>query len=324
MFEDFLLDLATGGKDVNTLDPQEEQQAIKKYKLLTGQLKKTDEFIDAWLKSRRVEPKTLRGDKSKVTAMANEMPLLSDITKSNVRKWCLQMETEKKSIKTINSYLSACREFWNYLERQGEIASDSNTPFNSKDVLPTRRSKKELSKDNTSWAVFNKAEVNILLNGAKKDTMLYDLIKIGIYTGARIEEICSLKIADIAAESFTIRDSKTPSGNREVPIHDELKKLIEELKNSSQDGYLLSGLSEDKDGKRSGAIGKRFGRLKNQLGFERRYVFHSFRKTVVTLLEQAGISENLAADIVGHEKHRITYGLYSGCLLYTSPSPRDS
>ena len=41
-------------------------------------------------------------------------------------------------------------------------------------------------------------------------------------------------------------------------------------------------------------------------------MFHSFRKTVVTLLEQAGISENLAADIVGHEKPRITYGLCSG------------
>ena len=98
------------------------------------------------------------------------------------------------------------------------------------------------------------------------------------------------------------------SSNREVPIHNELQDLIEELKRRSQDGYLLSGLSEDKDGKRSGTIGKRFGRFKNQLDFDRIYVFHSFRKTVVTLLEQAGISENLAADIVGHEKPRITYG----------------
>ena len=65
----------------------------------------------------------------------------------------------------------------------------------------------------------------------------------------------------------------------------------------------------------TGVIDKRFGRLKNQLGFERRYVFHSFRKTVVTLLEQAGSSENLAADILGHEKPRITYGLYSGGSL---------
>ena len=52
------------------------------------------------------------------------------------------------------------------------------------------------------------------------------------------------------------------------------------------------------------------------MGFERRYIFHSFRKTVVTQLEQAGISENLIADIVGHHKPRITYGLYrSGSSL---------
>jgi len=35
-------------------------------------------------------------------------------------------------------------------------------------------------------------------------------------------------------------------------------------------------------------------------------------KTLTTLLENAGVSENLATDIVGHEKPRITYGLYSG------------
>ena len=76
---------------------------------------------------------------------------------------------------------------------------------------------------------------------------------------------------------------------------------------------ILSGISEDKDGKRAGAIGKRVGRLKNQLGFEKIYVFfYSFRKIVVKLLEQVGISENLAVDIIWHEKPIITYGLYSG------------
>lgn len=48
------------------------------------------------------------------------------------------------------------------------------------------------------------------------------------------------------------------------------------------------------------------------MGFGPRHVFHSLRKTLVTMLEDAGVSENLAADIVGHEKPRITYGLYSG------------
>ena len=60
------------------------------------------------------------------------------------------------------------------------------------------------------------------------------------------------------------------------------------------------------------AIGKRSGRLKKGLGFGSEYVFHSIRKTVATLLENAGVSENVAADILGHEKPRITYGLYSG------------
>ena len=38
--------------------------------------------------------------------------------------------------------------------------------------------------------------------------MLYYLINIGIFTGARIEEICSVKVVDIAAENTTIKDSR--------------------------------------------------------------------------------------------------------------------
>ena len=33
---------------------------------------------------------------------------------------------------------------------------------------------------------------------------------------------------------------------------------------------------------------------------------------IISLCDSLGVSENLAADIVGHKKPRITYGLYSG------------
>ena len=102
------------------------------------------------------------------------------------------------------------------------------------------------------------------------------------------------------------------AGIRLVPVHSMLVSDVLRLMDSSQDGYLLSGLTFNKYGDRSNAIGKRFGRLKKSLGFPENKVFHSIRKTVVTLLENAGVSENLTADIVGHEKPRITYGLYSG------------
>lgn len=33
---------------------------------------------------------------------------------------------------------------------------------------------------------------------------------------------------------------------------------------------------------------------------------------MVTLSENAGVKENVAADIIGHDKPTLTYGLYSG------------
>lgn len=42
------------------------------------------------------------------------------------------------------------------------------------------------------------------------------------------------------------------------------------------------------------------------------FVFHSIRRTVANMLEMAGIPESTAADIIGHDKPSMTYGLYSG------------
>ena len=86
------------------------------------------------------------------------------------------------------------------------------------------------------------------------------------------------------------------------------------LTQGSNDGYVLSGLTFNKYGDRSNGIGKRFGKLKSAEGFGSQHVFHSIRKTVVTILENAGVAENVDADIVGHEKTTMTYGLYSGGL----------
>ena len=47
-------------------------------------------------------------------------------------------------------------------------------------------------------------------------------------------------------------------------------------------------------------------------GEDRSKCFHSIRKFVVTTLEQGGVAEGIAADLVGHEKPNITYNVYSG------------
>ena len=109
-----------------------------------------------------------------------------------------------------------------------------------------------------------------------------------------------------------IEDAKTKAGWRDVPIHTELQQAMARLVDQSKDGYVLLGPTANKYGNRSNGLGKRFSRLKTDLGFGPQLVFHSIRKTVVTIFENAGVPENVVADIVGHEKTTMTYGLYSG------------
>jgi integrase len=69
--------------------------------------------------------------------------------------------------------------------------------------------------------------------------------------------------------------------------------------------------AEGKYGVRSDPLSKRFGHLKTTLEFDKGHVFHSSRKTVATQLERAGVVEGVAADVLGHEKKTMSYGLYS-------------
>ncbi len=133
-----------------------------------------------------------------------------------------------------------------------------------------------------------------------------------MYTGARREELCALRVEDVHDDYFKIVQAKTEAGRREIPIHPELAQTMARLVDQAEDGYVLSGLTANRNGDRGDAIGKRYTRLKKAMGFDDRHVFHSIRKTVVTILENAGAPENVVADIVGHEKTTMTYGLYSG------------
>jgi integrase len=141
------------------------------------------------------------------------------------------------------------------------------------------------------------------------------LIFIAAYSGARIEELCSLKKEHINLDtkSMKIVDAKTKSGERQIPIHSAILRLVTSLMNSSEDKeYLLPNLGKDKYDRRSNGVGKRFTRLKTSHGYGKVHVFHSIRKTFTTALENAGVAENITADIVGHKMQTMTYGLYSG------------
>ena len=150
------------------------------------------------------------------------------------------------------------------------------------------------------------------------DANLHDLILLAAYTGARIEEIARFKVEDVKTKDgitfLSIGEAKSNAGLRDIPVHDDIVPLVTYLVENSPDGYLLPNEPISDKGERSAAIGKRFGRLKSSLGYDERYVFHSLRKTLSTLLERLGLHHNQAAEITGHEKVGETYGTYSAGL----------
>lgn len=272
-----------------------------------------------WKAQLRVAPKTKDQMEKDLPLLIARFPTIEQITKSSVKKWLDDLRDKGRTPATMDRILGAARNYWKYLQTHDVVPVES-TPFKGVLDLTKASEAKAKKKGKTTNLPYEGADVVKLYNTAltgwgarpSPDKELAHLIKLGAYTGARIEELCSLKVTDIKRDAFHIGDAKTAAGIREVPIHSKLKKMVEDLKEASEDGYLLSGLTFNKYGDRSNAIGKRFGRLKEALGFTGSHTFHSFRATVITELENAHVSENVTADIVGHEKPRITYGLYSG------------
>jgi integrase len=292
--------------------PSSSAEAQDFYLRATGQKIKFDAHLDEWLDTSRATPKTKDMHRSAVKRFAVKVDMVQDVTRPEVRHWITElMNVEGLTPKTVQRILSALRGYWRYLQSI-EVANEDHEPFSKLDVA--RQSKQ--TSPRSARQPFTPGDVLKLLDAAKErsDYQLADLIQLGMWTGCRIEELCALKVEQVKNEYFSVKDAKTAAGWRDVPIHQNLAMAMARLTDETKDGYVLSGLTKNKYGDRSNAIGKRFGRLKKELGFGHEHVFHSIRKTVVTILENAGAPENVVADIVGHEKTTMTYGLYSGGL----------
>ena len=288
-----------------------QEQARRFVAIATGEMTATDEYVEEYLASPalRVKPKTLDIKRSNLRKLAKRFPHLSDVKRREVQRWVAEMAAEGLAPKSLARDLSDMRGYWRWLQTM-EFVPDDAQPFHNLH-LP------KAEPDAERRQPFEAADVVTLLNAARErgDGTLADLIELGMWTGCRIEELCALKLEHVHAKHFEVVASKTNAGRRDVPIHPRLAPTMARLVKASRDGYVLSSLSsKNKYETRSNAVGKRFGRLKSDLGFGPQHVFHSLRKTVITLLENAGVPESAIQDIVGHKRESITLGTYSGGL----------
>jgi integrase len=288
---------------------------------ITGRATPFLNYLDEWKPHAALKPRPLDQAIStlKEFAAAVKQPI-ERLEARHVQAWIdtlINPEGEVGlSAATVGRKLSELRNYWRYLQSR-QIVPEDRLPFAGRRVRDpvTRRKTKDERRQR-----FRPEAVARLWEAAEQrgDLELAKTIKIAAYSGARIEGVAQLQTTDIRTDPdtkirFMRMVDKTAAGDRFVPVHPQLSKLIDEaIKNSDRGRYLVRSDAQNKYGERSQPIGKRFGRLKTSLGFDGRFVFHSIRKTVAALFQDAGCKEEVAADIIGHNKPTMTYGLYGG------------
>jgi integrase len=271
--------------------------------------------LDRWKTATHLRDKTLAQYIVDIEQFALAvMHPIESLTGAHVQTW-IEKRLMSDSVATVRRKLSGLRSYWEWMQSH-DIVSDDARPFWGRKV---NGGKSGAEKANEARDRFQPADVVRLWRtaDAKGDRMLAATIRIAAYSGIRREGICSLTAASIRRDPdsgigyFHVAE-KTKSGVRDVPIHSAIATLVANLmQHQDADGYLIHS-SGDRYGHRSDAVGKRFTRLKQDLGFGKRHVFHSVRHTFAHLLESAECPEGVAQDLCGHAKVGMTFGLYSG------------
>jgi len=239
----------------------------------------------------------------------NTIPALKDLS--------LMEATQVKgyrtiSPKTINSHIDACRRFFDWAERHGhaphKLFEGMKVP-KAKDAETERR---PYTQEQTQL-IFTELTDNpsrLVRSDSHKWAAL-----LGMFTGARLNEICQLEIADIKQDCgiwyLNITDEgdnkkrvKAKASRRKVPLHPELIGLgfLDFVKGRDKGLRLFFDYSYSVNG----GYGRSLGRWYNETFLpkldikEPGLVFHCLRHTMVTRLAQAGVAEPIYQCLVSY------------------------
>lgn len=230
------------------------------------------------------------------------------------------------SIRSVNKYLICFSSLCDWAVNHGYL--DKN-PFKGLALKEKGKQKRDWFPPEQIKAML--AELDKGKDGLADSDMKYWGALIGIYTGARLNEIASLTVHDVKRDAdtgiwyFDINDDdekkrlKTQAATRLVPVHSELLRrgfleYIERVsKMQGDDLRLLYALTyTDKDG-----WGRKLTRwfsntfLEN-LGLKKvDNSFHSLRHSAITMMRRGGVDNPTVRALVGHEQDGVTEEVYT-------------
>lgn len=225
---------------------------------------------------------------------------------------------------TLNKALRRVGAFWNWAEAHHDgIRTGLFKGLTIKEGVSAREQRDPFSTDQLS-RLFNSP----LYTGCRSErfcaepgdhlmhgTARYWLPLLGLYTGARLNELCQLTVKDVREEDgitfLDITDEaedqkvKSASGRRRIPVHQQLVELeflefVGEQRDAGED-QLFPELKVDASGYRSGEFSKFFSRYLERIGVKTdKTSFHSFRHNFEDACRNGGVLPHIMNALQGH------------------------
>jgi integrase len=287
---------------------------------------KLSELVEKWAAERKPPTRTLmewRASTERFKALHGDLRV-DTITKPQVVAVKDELLKQGKSAPTVEKAITALRVLLGYAVDNGLV--DHNVAVGVRVIDPNAGRERRLPflpeqlKAIFSHAVFTEGKRPRAGGGEAA----YWLPVLGLYTGSRLDELASLKVADVGTEGDVMfidihdRDEgkrvKTKGSRRKVPLHPDVIELgfKRYLATLPANGDLFPLVRSHSKGPRSSAFSKWFARTLDGLGItDRRLVFHSFRHGFKDACRDAGMAKDVHDRLTGHASQDVgdSYGV---------------
>lgn len=274
--------------------------------LATAKTPFLSELMDKWLEAEPYKEQTKHQHRAALADLqaflkGDTLPVAvnADLATDFVEDW---LRNCGKSYNTQRRKLNSLVGFWKWMGRRRHVERGFN-PWTGFVLSKVRTPKRTPDK-----RPYSDEELLRLFDAPPAYEGLADVMVLGLYMGARIEELCALRMKDVqrkvGAYFVTLRTGKGKTQTRTIAVTHAAPCEVFGRRWNPGEGAEKQLFPSFKpggyDGKLSWAVSKAFGRHRDALRLPRAVDFHSFRRTLMTALENLGVDQVATARYVGH------------------------
>lgn len=311
-------------------DPEPHAPAVERTEPLPAARTNTGlgAVVDAWAREGAVAPKGIDAHRAVVRWFHERVGDLSveEMTHREVRLFKDTLVKEGVTPANVNTKLQRLRTLLQFAVASGHIPANPATGISVRDKDAARRKPREFDLASLNAIFSSPVYADDVRPTQGRGEAAYWLPLLGLFTGARLEELAQLRPLDVAQERYIgaadedrvtwviriVQDeedglkTKNAGSERRVPVHAELERLgflrFAQAAIEAGQSRLFPLLKANIYGRYGAKWGEWWSRYRRDVCMvtDRRMVFHSFRHTFKYQARHVGMIEGVQRQIMGH------------------------